>query len=116
MHDDKEQRKNPRYHSVCRAHIDNALKSDAVLKNISVTGCCLECSVDSDGFKQNQIYKINIEPEKAAHTEKFELEVECKWIHKKVDTCEVGLQIISFPTGKGFLSYVNYLAFNSTIV
>jgi hypothetical protein len=92
------------------------MKCDAALKNLSITGCCLECNEGSDSLKPQQVYKIDIEPEKVAHIAEFELEAECKWVHKKDNVYEVGFQIVAFPKGKGFQSYVDYLAYHSTTV
>jgi|TergutMp193P3_1026864.scaffolds.fasta_scaffold23634_2 hypothetical protein len=110
---ERENRVSPRYHAVCRAHIDSTMKCDAVLKNLSITGCCLECNVNSETLKTSQVYKIDIEPERDAHISDFELEAECKWIRKKNEICEVGFQIVTFPKGKSFQNYVDYLAYFS---
>jgi hypothetical protein len=115
MPEDREKRISPRYRAVCRAHIDSAPKFDAVLKNLSITGCCLECNLNSDKLNPSNVYKIGIEPEKSAHISEFELEVECRWIRKKNETCEVGFHILDFPKGKSFQSYVDYLAYYSTL-
>jgi hypothetical protein len=115
MLDNRDKRVNPRFHAICRAHISSALECDAVLKNLSITGCCLECKVDSDMLKPHQVYKIDIEPERTTHISEFELEVECRWIRKKDEVCEVGFHIVAFPKGKSFQSYVDYLAYYSTL-
>jgi len=116
MPDAREKRISPRYRAVCRAHIDSVLKIDAELKNLSITGCCLECNVSSDLLRTSQVYKIDIEPERTAHIDQFELEGECRWIRKKDNACEVGFQIVTFPKGKGFQCYVDYLAYYSTLI
>jgi len=111
-----ENRASPRYATKCQAHIDDVLEGDVVLKNLSITGCCLECSDNFDNLKPHNKYKIDIEPEKASKVDEFELEVECRWIRKKHHICEIGFQIVGSPKGKGFQHYVDYLTYHSTLV
>ena len=43
-----EKRQNPRYQTMGRARIVGAIKEDILLKDISVTGCCLEYKSDQE--------------------------------------------------------------------
>jgi len=111
-----ELRNSPRYATTCHAHIDNVLEGDVKLKNLSITGCCLECSDNFDNLKPSEKHTIDIEPERASHIDDFSLEVECRWIRKKSHVCEIGFQIVGSPKGKSFQSYVDYLTYHSSIV
>jgi hypothetical protein len=101
---------------MCKARIENVLEGDVVLKNLSITGCCLECSANFDNLKPNEKYTIDIEPEKVSHIDEFNLEVECRWIRKRNNICEIGFQIVASPKGKGFQSYVDYLTYHSSLI
>jgi len=111
-----DKRISPRYRAICRAHINSKMECDAKLLNLSITGCCLECKENSDMLELHHVYKVDIEPERTAHIDEFVLEAECKWIRKKNEICEVGFQIVAFPKGKSFQSYVDYLSYSSTLV
>jgi len=109
-----QERASPRYNTLCHARIAGVLEGDVKLKNLSITGCCLECKT-FDSIKPHEKYKIDIEPERTAGVDEFELEVECRWIRKGVCFCEVGFQIVASPKGKRFQSYVDYLDYHSTL-
>jgi len=109
MHD----RISPRYPAQCRARIENVMEGDVALKNLSITGCCLECASNFDNLKPQVKYTIEIEPEKPSRIDIFELEVECRWIRKKHDVCEIGFQIVGSPKGKHFQNYVDFLAYHA---
>ena len=110
-----QERTNPRYNAKGHASIDGVLEGEVMLKNLSITGCCLECKT-YDNIKPNEKYIIDVKPESSVGVGKFDLEVECRWIHKRDCFCEIGFQIIASPKGKSFQSYVDYLAYNSTLV
>jgi hypothetical protein len=98
-----------------RAHITGALEGDVVLKNLSITGCCLECTSYKDNLKISEKYKIDIDPERASNVDNFELEVECKWIHKGEYFCEIGFNVVKSPKGKHFQNYVDYLVYQNNM-
>ena len=105
MHD---KRKNPRYQTMGQARIDGVIKGDVYLKDISVTGCCLECAcgIDKIPIKIDEKYTINIKPEKAAHIGSFDIEAECKWLYEGESSCDLGFFIILSPGDKYFQRYV----------
>ena len=90
------------------------LEGDNLVKNISITGCCLECTAFCD-IKPNENYTVVIHPEKSADVSEFELQVECRWIRHGDYCCDVGFQIVSSPKGKHFQRYVDYLTYQSTL-
>lgn len=110
----RENRLNPRYNTMSRARITGVLEGDVKLKNLSITGCCLECKSNHDKIKVNETYRIDIIPKKILKKE-FEIEAECVWIRDRDDLCEIGFHIIFSPTGRHFENYVNYLATHSTL-
>ncbi|MDR0486768.1 MAG: PilZ domain-containing protein [Treponema sp.] len=111
----QENRKDPRYRTLGRARIRGLLEGDVLLKNMSITGCCLECTFHPE-IKSNEVYEVEIDPEDAVHVGKFSLEAECRWIRNGDHFCEIGFQIVSSPTGRHFQRYVDYLTYHSDSV
>jgi hypothetical protein len=85
------------------------MNSEALLKDISVSGCC----VTSDDFLDvvpKTRYIIDITPEKGAHIEKFELDIESRWIRTNKLFSESGFIIAIRPEDRRLEQYVEYLA------
>ena len=110
-----EMRDSPRYNTIARARIPGVLEGDNLVKNLSITGCCLECAAFCD-IKPNEKYNIIIKPEATADIEEFDLQVECRWVHNGDYCCDVGFQIVASPKGKRFQRYVDYLVYHSSLV
>ena len=104
-----EQRKNTRYHTLARVEIEGVNEGEALLKDISVTGCCVECTAYAEA-KLNIQYKLRIIPESSAKIGMFDLLVESRWIHSGSYSCEIGFFIMESPKGKAFQRYVDYLS------
>ena len=104
-----EQRKSTRYQSFAKANIEGAGAGEILLKDISVTGCRVECTTYME-VKLNQQYKLEIVPEKAANLGPFELHVESKWIRIGNYFYEIGFVITKSPKRKQFQRYVDYLS------
>jgi hypothetical protein len=102
-------RKNIRYRTLAQARIHGILGEESLLKDLSVTGCCVECTSLADIQSDNQ-YKLEVIPEAAAKIGKFELSVEVKWVRSGAYSGEVGFAITASPRGKLFQRYVDYLA------
>ncbi|GHU71733.1 hypothetical protein FACS189450_08260 [Spirochaetia bacterium] len=107
-----ESRKNIRYRTLAKVRIHGILGEESLLKDLSVTGCCVECTSLAD-IRPNNQYKLEIIPEKAANIGQFELEVEVKWVHPGADSGEVGFAITASPKGKLFQRYVDYLSWRA---
>jgi hypothetical protein len=90
------------------------LEGENFLKDLSVTGCCVECTAYSE-IKPNIQYQLEIEPESAADIGSFQLSVETIWIRTGSYTGEVGFSIIASPKGKLFQRYVDYLGYRSSL-
>jgi hypothetical protein len=116
-----ENRKNPRYRTLARAKISSvggksashgANEGETLLKDLSITGCCVECTVYPD-VKTGEKYTIDIIPETAAGLGHFTLVAESKWIHLMGYSCEIGFSVLESPKGKEFQRYVDYLAWRA---
>ena len=104
-----EQRKNRRFLSIARVQIPGVLAGDALLKDISITGCSMECTMIPDIAAAGR-YTIKIIPEKNSKIGPFELVTECKWVHMKDYACDIGFDVLESPKGKAFQRYVDYLS------
>jgi len=104
-------RRSPRYRSLARAQVSEVSGVEGFLKNISITGCCMECTGEADVQPETR-YQMVIKPERESHIGSFELQVECKWIRNDGYSVELGFNIIASPKGKQFFRYVDYLAFS----
>ena len=109
-----ESRKSPRYRTLAHACIPGIMEGENLLKDISVTGCCVESTVVVD-LKPDTEYFIEIRPEVVSRIDKFKLQVERKWIRNDGYSTEVGFNIIASPKGKQFEHYIDYLAYRSSI-
>jgi len=104
-----ELRKHIRYRTLAKAKIKGILEGESLLKDISVTGCRVECTSYA-GIKPNMRYKIVILPEESAEIDMFELLVETTWIRSEGYSCDIGFLIVDSPGKKQFRRYVDYLA------
>ncbi|MCL1812076.1 MAG: hypothetical protein FWG29_00990 [Treponema sp.] len=92
--------------------ISEVTNTDALLKNLSSSGLCIETKGFMDVLPKTR-YSIDIVPEKEANMEKFPLEVESRWVKAKMKSSESGFVIVVPPgtTGKTLLEqYLGYLA------
>jgi hypothetical protein len=106
------ERKSVRYPAHARARIPAAFTGDAFLRDISITGCCIECTINID-IKANASYKIEIFPEASSEIGNFEVTAESRWVRIGGYSCEVGFRIIASPKGRLFQRYVDYLSWRS---
>jgi hypothetical protein len=108
-----ENRKSVRYPTLARAVIPEIVDGEALLKDLSITGCCVEYTMFVD-VKLNAHYKVQILPDSAAKIDPFDLFVESRWAHASGYSCEIGFAITMSPKGRDFQRYVDYLAWRST--
>jgi hypothetical protein len=104
----QENRKNRRYRTLAHARIPGVLEGETILKDMSITGCCVECTARSD-LKPGVRYRMEIVPEDASRIGKFEVSVESRWVRAGSYASEVGFSIVASPRGKCFQRYVDYL-------
>jgi len=105
-----ESRRSPRFRTIARVEMPKVQGGEGLLKNISITGCCVECAGKAEVQPITQ-YLLMIKPEKESHIGAFELMVECKWVRNEGKATELGFGIIASPKGKQFQHYVDYLAY-----
>ena len=102
-------RKNARYRTLAIARIKGDKESEYLLRDLSITGCRIECP----GYTEidiNEQYHLEVLPEDAANISSFRLKVESKWIKTGGDSIEVGFRIMESPKGRSFPRYVDYLS------
>jgi hypothetical protein len=109
MEKESEYRFHTRYRSFARVKFQGHIGKENILKNISVVGCCVECTSLADIQVDNQ-YVLEVMPEAAAKIGRFDLEVKAVWIRASGYSGEVGFAITASPKGKLFQRYVDYLS------
>jgi hypothetical protein len=108
----KEQRKHTRYKTTALARVPALFDGDSLLKDISITGCCIEYTMEVEAHP-NVAYTVMIEPEAGSGIEPFELKAQYRWSCSGSDTYTLGFLIVESPRGKAFQRYVDYLAYHS---
>ncbi|MDR0586150.1 MAG: hypothetical protein LBG26_02820 [Treponema sp.] len=111
-------RKKPRYESQGQVYIAEVLDTNAVLKNLSACGLCIESKEFMDIIPHSK-YTIDILPEKESNIRPFTVDIESKWIRTKKDRSESGFIIIISPgtSGEEFLNdYLNFLSKHAKMV
>jgi hypothetical protein len=108
-------RKNIRYPTLARALVPEVFEGEALLKDLSITGCCVEYTMYVD-VKLNVQYKLQVVPDSTAKIAPFELQVESRWVRTGGYSCEIGFAITVSPKGRDFQRYVDYLAWRSTSI
>ena len=105
-------KRDSRYSTKGHVYISQVTNTEALLKNLSSSGLCIE----SPGFIEvmpKERFSVDIVPEKDANIDKFTLEVESRWVKAKMKLSESGFVIVVPPgvSGKDFLEqYLQYLA------
>ncbi|MDR2419479.1 MAG: PilZ domain-containing protein [Treponema sp.] len=109
----EKQRKYDRYKTMAQARVPALFEGESLLKDISVTGCCIECTMQVEVHPDTK-YAIVVEPEATSQIEPFELTAEYRWNRSSLDACTIGFFIVESPKGKQFQRYVDYLAYHSS--
>jgi hypothetical protein len=104
-----EYRSHIRYRSFARVKFRRLEGKENLLKNISVLGCCVECTSLADIHLDGE-YVLEVMPEAASKIGYFELEVKAVWIRPSGYSGDVGFVITASPRGKLFQRYVDYLS------
>jgi hypothetical protein len=110
-----ESRNSSRYRTIAKARIPKLFEEEVWLRDISITGCCVEATMFVDA-QQNQSYAIEIMPESASDIESFEITAEVRWSRASGDSSEVGFLVTASPKGKQFQRYVDYLSWRESAV
>jgi hypothetical protein len=106
------ERKSKRLITLATALIEDAFSGEALLKDISVSGCRLEHTANI-GVVIGSQYTLTIKPEPASKISGFDILVEARWIEAGNCTCEAGFSIVESPKGKPFQRYVDYLDYKA---
>ncbi|MDR0645368.1 MAG: PilZ domain-containing protein [Treponema sp.] len=104
-----EKRQDIRYRTIAHVRARGLFEGDALLKDISVTGCRIETTVFINA-RPGIVYTLKIIPESISKIAPFDLQVENRWVNTESDSCEAGFLVKSSPGGKQFQRYVDYLA------
>ena len=107
-----EKRKRSRYISIAKASLPEAFTGEALLKDISIVGCRVECTMQVD-IHENAEYSITVIPEDTSNIGSFDLLVECKWLHSDNYSCDIGFSIKKSPGKRDFERYVDYLSWRN---
>jgi len=101
-----------RFTSKGQVFISQVSNTEAVLKNLSASGLCIE-SNDLIEVLPKARYSIDIVPEKDSNIDKFSLEIESRWVKAKLKSSESGFVIV-VPSGTSAKALLEqYLSFLS---
>jgi len=98
---------------MARGSIQGVLEGETLLKDISITGCCLECNVIAD-IQIGSQYELDIDPERVSGIGHFQLLVECKWMRDDKYSTVIGFLIVASPKGRQFQRYVDYMTYRNS--
>ncbi|MDR1654880.1 MAG: PilZ domain-containing protein [Treponema sp.] len=104
-----EKRENPRYNTLAHAFIPGMMDGENLLKDLSVTACCVECTTVTD-IKPGSAFQLEVIPEAGSGIKPFSLSVEAKLIRLAGYSTDIVFAITASPKGKHFQRYVDYLA------
>jgi hypothetical protein len=107
-----EGRSHVRYRSLARVRFQGRsgqLGKENLLKNISILGCCVECTSLAD-IHIDVPYVLEVMPEPIAGIGHFTLDVKAVWIRPAGYSGDAGFVITASPKGKLFQRYVDYLS------
>ena len=110
----QEKRHFPRYTSLARASVPKMFKGDALLRDISIVGCNIECMMSVNAVPEMS-YAITIFPEEESHIDSFSITGILRWFHSSPDISVLGFFIKEPPKGERFKQYVDYLTYQSSM-
>jgi hypothetical protein len=97
----------PRYDCIAYVKV-NGFEGQAVLRNISIGGFCMESRTYA-AMQPGEQYAMEISPPQETGITPFEVKVEARWVKSDVASFNVGF-LISDPRGERFLAkYIDYL-------
>ena len=104
-----EKRESTRFQTLAKVKIKGSGEQEFPLKDLSVTGCKIECPAELE-IMPNKRFSLQIIPETNSEIDSFVIKVESKWVRVGGHSCESGFSIVKSPKGKHFQSYVDYLS------
>jgi hypothetical protein len=90
-------------------YLNDLPDGQACLKDISLSGGCITSNDFLDMVPKTR-YVLCIVPEQEANIEKFELDVESRWIRTSKRFSESGFVVIVRPNNMKLEQYVDYLS------
>jgi len=102
-----------RYEANGKVFFAEVSNTEAVLKNLSNSGLCIE----TPGFLEvvpKGRFSLNIVPEEESNLNQFDLEVESRWVKAKMKTSESGFVIVVPPDTSVEALLEQYLQFLAT--
>jgi hypothetical protein len=105
--------RDPRFPTQGRVYVAEVLNTDALLKNLSSSGLCIE-SKEFMGVVPKTRYAVDIIPEEKSKIGQFKLEVESRWVKTKKQSSESGFIIVIPPGTDGKAVLEQYLAYLSS--
>jgi hypothetical protein len=103
------ERKSVRFLTTAKAVINDLGTKELQLKDISITGCRLEYSIETE-ITLDKRFSLKIIPEKESKIKPFLITAESRWIRVSSNSYEAGFMITESPKGKQFQNYVDYLS------
>jgi hypothetical protein len=97
----------PRYDSFAAIRV-NGFEGEALLKNVSITGFCMESRTVAN-LKPGEKYFIQVIPESSTGLTQFDVEVEVRWARSEVSKFDVGLLLTQTQSQKELEKYINFL-------
>ncbi|MDR3200699.1 MAG: PilZ domain-containing protein [Spirochaetales bacterium] len=107
----------PRYNSLAAVRI-NGFEGMALLKNISMSGFCMQSKTFAD-FTPGEKYDLTITPESSTSLRPIEMVVQARWIRSEVSRFEVGFQaeigfhVANAAANRELERYIEYLKIHS---
>ncbi|MDR2376242.1 MAG: PilZ domain-containing protein [Treponema sp.] len=101
-----------RYRTYAKVKFRGILEQESILKDISITGCRVECTSLAD-IHVDFPYTLEVIPEVSSRIGHFDLEVKAVWISMAGYSGDVGFIITASPKGKLFQRYVDYLSWKA---
>ncbi|MDR0719621.1 MAG: PilZ domain-containing protein [Treponema sp.] len=102
-----------RYRTYAKVKFRGILEQESILKDISITGCRVECTSLAD-IHVGSTYTLEVIPESSSRIGHFDLEVTVVWISMAGYSGDVGFSITASPKGKLFQRYVDYLSWKGS--
>jgi hypothetical protein len=103
-------RKTPRFETRGKVYIAEVLDTDAIVKNLSASGLCLE-SPEFMNVVPNAKYTVDLVPEKESEMDPFKIDIESRWVRTTQAKSESGFVIVVPPGTPGESLLKQYLEF-----
>jgi hypothetical protein len=85
------------------------MDGEHLLKDLSVTACCVECTAAVD-VEPGSVFQLEVIPEAGSGIGSFSLSAECKLTRFAGYSTDIVFAITASPKGRHFQRYVDYLA------